>query len=208
MLQESCGVSFNRAPAGDRNDFDDEQIVRERWWHPTVGEHVLDVGAAIGSYALPALARGASVTAFSPDPPNTIALRENLDLNDGFAARCDVLTFGAYSRTGWMALRDGAYVYCSKEPDDDVCFPVRAINDLDLFAHWIKIDVEGAEVEVLRGAERLIRWQRPRLLVECHQFMDRTLHQQVVDFVESLNVGYTVQTVPHHSVLHAFFEVV
>jgi len=34
---------------------------------------------------------------------------------------------------------------------------------------FIKVDVEGAELEVIRGATRPIEKDRPRILVECHE---------------------------------------
>lgn len=32
---------------------------------------------------------------------------------------------------------------------------------------WIKIDVEGAEVSVLKGGMKLLKKHRPKLIVEC-----------------------------------------
>jgi FkbM family methyltransferase len=53
----------------------------------------------------------------------------------------------------------------------------------------IKIDVEGAEYMVLRGAEKTIKESLPRLFIECHS---RQLTEQVSHFVQ--NLGYTCKT--------------
>ena len=42
------------------------------------------------------------------------------------------------------------------------------INKLD----WIKIDVEGAEERVLRGAQKILSCFSPKLIIECHLFLD------------------------------------
>ena len=76
--------------------FEDEEQFRDRWWKPSTGETVLDIGAAFGSYALPALARGARVVCFSPAPFDTELLETNLGLNPDLAARCLVVRDGLY----------------------------------------------------------------------------------------------------------------
>lgn len=43
-------------------------------------------------------------------------------------------------------------------------------GNIDLPIHFIKIDVEGAEMEVLRGAENLLKKWQPKLLIEVHGF--------------------------------------
>src|ERR1700750_1177923 len=81
---------------------DDEQEVRDRWWHVEPGDVVLDVGAAFGSYALPALALGARVVAFSPADFDTDLLDKNIDANPGFHERCEVWRLGIHERAGWF----------------------------------------------------------------------------------------------------------
>ncbi len=67
----------------------DEHDVRMRDWYIQHGDIVHDLGAAYGSYALPALARGAAlVTAFSPQASPGLGmseadfLRMSLEMND------------------------------------------------------------------------------------------------------------------------------
>ena len=87
--------------------FVDESDVRERFWRIRPGDVVLDVGAAFGSYAVTALAAGASrVWAWAPEGiPGSVSevgvLRATLELN-GWSDRCEVLTNGVYDRDGWL----------------------------------------------------------------------------------------------------------
>lgn len=58
----------------------------------------------------------------------------------------------------------------------------------------MKIDVEGAEVAVLRGAEATIKEHHPLLFIEFHS---GDLMQQCADFLQLL--GYSVEPVEHAS---------
>ena len=44
------------------------------------------------------------------------------------------------------------------------------LNNFDKEIKLIKIDVEGAELEVLKGAEKLLKKWKPKLLIEVHGF--------------------------------------
>jgi hypothetical protein len=70
---------------------------------------------------------------------------------------------------------------------------------------WMKLDVEGAEVHVLQGAKETIKRYRPKLLIENHLFVKRTLEQDVRDLLLSWDYR-EVATHPYHSVSHSFYE--
>jgi len=54
------------------------------------------------------------------------------------------------------------YVYIDAKPLDDL---LKEIEKVD----WIKIDVEGAEFETLKGLEDTLRKKSPRLIVEVFE---------------------------------------
>jgi hypothetical protein len=56
----------------------------------------------------------------------------------------------------------------------------------------IKIDVEGVELDVLRGATETLRKIRPRVLVEIHGWGD-AMSEKVKELLA--NAGYTVSIV-------------
>lgn len=194
--------------------FEDESSVRERWWSPGPGDAIVDVGAAFGSYTLTALARGASRSyAWSPRPNDSVMepvrFRESLELN-GWADRCEVYESGIWSKDGWLSEADQSFS-ADRRPDT---IPVSRLDswyrgkedELRGFArHWLKLDVEGAEVEVLRSGESLLRELRPIVLVENHLFKDKDLASEVRSYLESLGFRH-VGTEPHHSVSHSFYE--
>lgn len=180
--------------------FLDEQDVRAAWWHPK-NAHVLDVGAAYGSYTLPALANGCTVTAWSP-PYNVRGvafeaqvLRKSAELNGwvkglklhstGLSDRCDTMT-------------------C----DESGPFKVFPLDTLDEEPEWLKIDAEGAELAILRGGEQTIYSCQPRILLENHLFLDPDCDTKCEAFLVGLGVGYRkVGTMPHGKISHSFYEV-
>lgn len=213
--------------------FHDEDEVRERWWNPQPGDTVLDIGAAFGSYALPALARGARCVCFSPADLDTELLQKNLSLNPELEARCLVVRDGLYSSEGWFYPDN-----CTFVPDGQEGAKAQELfgmvgnradggagtekgsrlhtTTLDAFlasrpgigrVDWLKMDVEGAELEVLKGAEKCLRSDRPRILVENHEQHIPGIGDQVRDYLVGLGVGYICQgPVPYGVVSHSYFE--
>ena len=131
------------------------------------GDVVYDVGAHIGFFSVCAARLGAVVYAFEPVPENAARLRDNVALN---GLEIHVVEAAAWAESGSVGLVPG---------DSD--FEARATSgngtpsvSLDAFAAGepapalIKLDVEGAEAEVLRGARRLLAEARPVLVCELH----------------------------------------
>ena len=191
---------------------EDEQVVRDRHWHPKAGEVVIDGGAAFGSYALPALAAGAKVICFSPAEPDTQCLVANLDLNPEFAPRVMVSRDGLAHADVRFDPTKSRYL-TPAEPEVEGELQCRALDSW-LAEHpevdrvdWIKLDIEGAELDALKGAEQCLRKWKPKLLIECHNF-HRPTEAAVRDFVLGLGLGYTFEAHPHGGVSHAYFEAV
>jgi FkbM family methyltransferase len=133
-----------------------------------------DVGAHIGFFALIAsrfVGATGHVEAFEPLPENRNRLGSALELNDVANVRVHPVALGARagsapfvssgsSLTGSLAGRDdepGRKVQCRTLDQEADRLP---LPDL------IKIDVEGFELEALRGGARLLQEHRPRLVVE------------------------------------------
>lgn len=207
--------------------FDDEQEVRDRWWHPGAGHTVLDIGAAFGSYALPALAAGARVVCFSPADFDTELLELNLSLNPELKKRCLVLRDGLFSADGFFdpdhcKFEQRVTPHMASVPHDlakgeRVAGPpwlrVRSLDavlrDRPGIDHirWMKIDVEGAELEVLKGARLTLEQDRPNILVENHEFQIKGIGAQVREYLAGF--GYRCDgPAPHGSVSHSFYSVV
>jgi FkbM family methyltransferase len=149
------------------------------------GSVVFDVGANRGYVALALLARvpGLRLVAFEPNPGVLTKLTANLRLN-GFADRAQVLGLGlgeyparvplfvaasdtASSLDDGRAARWGVGIRASVEVDVVTLDALVAAGRVPPPTH-IKVDTEGFEAQVLRGARDTLRTHRPALYLEIH----------------------------------------
>lgn len=136
----------------------------------------LDVGAHIGKYAVRAAVKvgdSGRVVAVEPDRDNFQLLVKNIALNG--LRNCIPLRIAAYSSEGEITLFKGpsSAEHSTSEDFGKGSYKVQArvldnvlkeigVAGLDL----IKIDVEGAEIDVLRGLEGTLRKGKTRLIME------------------------------------------
>jgi FkbM family methyltransferase len=135
---------------------------------------VFDIGANVGIYTLLFSERVGSrgcVVAFEPSPRNIGFLRRHLDLN--LAANVVVVEAAVIDNVG-VARFDTADTASTGHLSPDGGFDVATIT-IDDFVEstghvpsHLKIDVEGAEVGVLRGAEKTLKRHRPQILLATH----------------------------------------
>jgi len=160
----------------------------------TKGMNFLDVGAHIGKYTLRAAAKignQGKVIAIEPDRNNFALLVRNIELNK--LHNCIPLNLAAYSTDGEVNLflgpssaehsitedsKKGSYKVKAKALDN-VLNEIR-IEKVDL----IKIDVEGAELEVLKGLRKTLKKDNPTLVIE----LLKTDRNKIINYLADL--GY------------------
>jgi len=156
-----------------------------------------DIGAHIGFYSLLASPRVKQVFAFEPDPDNfqvveEVIARNGLKNASAFsAAVSDSNGHLEFARS--MGLRMSGHIAgvgCDGgDSGESVRVPTFTLDEFCLtheIPTFIKIDVEGAEGAVLRGAAHLLRGHHPMLLVEVHR-------EEYLSEVESLLAGYNIE---------------
>lgn len=141
----------------------------------------LDVGANIGNHALYLAAIvGCRVIAFEPNPILAAPLQESISLN-GLEERVSLIRKGVGSTEAKAVFTEskphnlGAQILKiidnSDQSGDEACaMDVVPLDDMT-FDHpvkLIKIDVEGMELDVLKGAMKLIEKDLPSLFIESH----------------------------------------
>lgn len=144
---------------------------------------VFDVGANVGTYTCFAarVLDGGRVVAFEPEPTNAARLRENASLN-GLDVDLRELALGEADGTAFLE-RDGTQAGAgehalARTPSDDAIEVSRAAGDRLVHGGEIpaptviKIDVEGAELQVLNGLGRSLTRESCRL-VYCEVHPDR-----------------------------------
>lgn len=171
--------------------FDEEREFKNAHWNIEPGQVVIDAGASYGSYTLPALAMGATVYAFEPEPSVRSDLLSNVIVN-GWSDRGHVLRVGLWDRTETVDM----YSYAPHWPAGTITAPFEMMR-LDDWVHsakldrldWIKMDIEGAEERAIRGGLETIEKFRPRLIVECHTFQDAG----IADRIRAMLPGYSFE---------------
>lgn len=185
------------------------------------GDTAIDVGGHIGFFTMQMAAMvGASgrVYAFEPLDTNAELLERSIAENRfadrivfqrvavGASSGMATLTFPAETLNsgGAYLLRDGTAPLTGNQMTR---VPAVALDDLAIKrpVRLIKMDVEGAEPQVLRGAQRLLREDRPTLLSELHPTqLDRASGASADDFLAQIRaMGYRAHTIEHGAIAAA-----
>lgn len=154
-----------------------------------------DIGAHIGFFSMLAAKKGARVFSFEANPDNIARLRQNIAAN-GFE-KVTAVAQAVAETSGYLEFATFGFslvgsIACAATPSDAVIIKVPSVS-LDHFVYeaanppptLMKIDVEGAEGEVLRGAKRLLQQHRPILLIEIH-----SAEQQAAVVAQTDPLGY------------------
>lgn len=144
------------------------------------GDHVIDVGASVGLHTL-AMARAIGpngrVDAFEAEPRLAPFLRRTLSVNGlsqvqlhsvAVGAEDGQTSFHVAQTIGHSSLYDLEAENLVREKIDVTVNRLDSIVDPAAGVNLIKIDVEGAELDVIRGAERLLDNAREcSVVAEC-----------------------------------------
>ncbi len=147
-------------------------LIFRRWARP--GDTVLDVGGNIGTAALDfaAAAPESRVHVFEPAPEMLAALRHNLELNRLPNVEVHAFGLGERDERRWLQAdmpHNPGSNYVAAAADSGICpVELRRLDGLTFLTavSFIKIDVEGFELAVLRGGQDLIARCRPLLILE------------------------------------------
>ena len=148
-------------------------------FQPKVGDIVVDIGAAFGFYTILSAykvgIRG-KVIAIEPDLKIYKMLKRNIKLNR--LTNVSALNYAAFSKETGLKLYSTYSLLQERAGEIQSYVKVNA-NTLDNLlqkngireeqVNWIKIDVEGAEFEVLKGAHNILSKNKDiTILIEIH----------------------------------------
>jgi FkbM family methyltransferase len=150
------------------------------WVAPKPGDVFIDVGAHIGWYtikAAKAVGSAGRVIALEPDETNRGQLARNLSLNR--ITNCSVVPAAAWSRSGLIRWVPGEVSVWHQIDETRGSLHVQAITLDELASQlalarldWIKLDIEGAEVDAIKGAKRILERFGPDLFIEIHETLE------------------------------------
>lgn len=150
----------------------------------------LDIGANIGYYSLLASPYVKDVFAFEPDPRNLKSLEANSDK----ASNIKIINKAVYSRSGEvkfnMTSSSATGHILTQETNLSEVITVKTITlddflktESQLQVTAIKIDVEGFDFDVLKGAQNMITCEQPLILTE----IDIKAEDGFFEYLESIN---------------------
>lgn len=144
------------------------------------GQTVIDLGANIGYFTLlfsGLVGSTGHVYAFEPEPENANLLRKNLELNS--IKNVTVIQKAVDSKVTTRLLhinkknRGNHQIFYEGEYRETIEVQSTTLDDYfsnqDLKIDWIKMDIEGAEVEALQGMKNLI-YHNPKLILVTEIF--------------------------------------
>jgi FkbM family methyltransferase len=190
----------------DFNPDREEDIVK--LFRPKEGDIVVDVGAHIGKYTIIAskmVGSKGKVIAIEAHPANYDILKRNIVINK--LSNVIALNYAVHSTEMLVKLyepgqEEGFTIYNTIMTDrislnNQKYIEVKA-NRLDSLllengikeVNWIKIDVEGAEFEVLKGAITILSSSKDiSLLIEIHNVgaNNKTFYEPIIRLLESKN---------------------
>jgi FkbM family methyltransferase len=149
------------------------------------GNTFVDIGANVGGYSIRADKKGMKVYAFEPNPKNLEFLNANCRLNSSnitvrpvaLGARDSIVKITDNFAESKITEGEGILVY--QETLDS-----QKIDRIDL----LKIDVEGQELEVLRGGMQSLRRRTPMMMIEVHDTLKSRDYYEI--FATLGDLGY------------------
>jgi FkbM family methyltransferase len=162
------------------------------------GEIFFDIGANVGFYSLLAAkligVRGL-VVAFEPDGDNFNFLKKHLEINHINNVKSFQLAVADVNNRGFFKKGESNAVGELVSECGEILVDVVSLDEFcvteNLFPDFMKIDVEGAELKVLKGARTVLSKKRPTLVIATHS------NQLFVECREFLsNLGYFLEKIP------------
>lgn len=197
LLDQNMVNHFDSCPGG----MPESALIDSASDQLVAGEMFVDVGAHVGTWALRFAQRGMRVEAFEPN--HWIhPLLSNSVLVNGYD-RMRVHAIALSDRDGQGRLQapgiDGGMgsLVCRFQGaavDEDVL--VAKLDDFNLAPKMLKVDVEGAELDVLRGGYRTIMEHRPLIFFECWEDERGQRRLDLFDYVTS-TLGYKLERTFH-----------
>jgi FkbM family methyltransferase len=187
MIDDRCFDYYSKFSQGNIHEPALSRHLHDLLRRPDLGTFV-DIGAHYGYFtilAARALGPGGRVVSFEPHPAFHRRLLRNIELNElsaevttyqiALAAHSGTAVMGGWDERVPMA-SDGGNVRVM--PFDDVC------EEQGIRPDVVKIDVFGAEGDVLRGMKKALRDGVSHLFCELHQHMRGVTVAELVSLLE------------------------
>jgi FkbM family methyltransferase len=148
----------------------------------------VDVGANVGVHSVRAASWDMKVYAFEPNPLNLALLKRNVEIN---GLPMNILPYALGAKTEKVHLSPNAALSRIIEKDGmDV--EMRTLDSFELpGVDLLKVDVEGYELEVLKGAKNTLEKFRPVIMIEMHYWVGAESEAELFQIL--LGLGYKLR---------------
>lgn len=175
------------------------------------GDTVIDAGGCWGDTALffaNTVGEGGRVYVFEFIPSNLKILKKNIAMNPALEKIVNIVDRPVWSQSDKMLFYsdNGPGSSVSFEATGDASNQVATLTIDDLVKRdnilkvdFIKMDIEGAELPALKGAEQTIRQHLPKLAISIYHRPED--FRVIPEYIVSLNLGYKFYF--GHSSIHA-----
>lgn len=175
------------------------------------GDTVIDAGGCYGDTALyfaHKAGEAGRVFSFEFMPDNIKVFERNLELNPVLARRIEIVPNPLWSASRQKlyveGVGPGAHITPNPKTDDAKQVETLRIDDLAerkqlARVDFIKMDIEGAELEALKGAEETIRRHRPKLAISVYHHLPD--FWEIAQWIDGLGLGYRFYL--RHFTIHA-----
>lgn len=163
------------------------------------GDIIIDAGGAWGDTALyfsNLAGKDGRVYTFELDEKNLELFRENMNHNPDLKNSITLVNKALWSESGkslnFNSLGPASKVSEKESSPDQPSIESVSIDDF-IAAHeakvdFIKMDIEGAELPALKGAEETLKRHKPKLAISLyHSYHD---FAEIPKYLDSLNLGY------------------
>ena len=187
---------FCRIEKGDFTPGHEDHILAR--FTPKEGDTVIDIGAHIGRYTIVSsklVGKTGKVVAIEADLNTFQLLKRNVALNNltnvlplniavfSTKTRIKLYEQSASAKYNSLILTRAKQTEKYAEINADTLDSILELNEINQ-VNWIKIDVEGAEFEVLKGATKTLSHENISLLIEIHNIDDSNHYDNIVDFLK------------------------
>jgi FkbM family methyltransferase len=170
------------------------------------GDIFLDIGAHIGWYSLnarQAVGQGGMVVAFEPNPSCVSVLKQNILLNSFQTIKIEKMAVSDINgKSNFWTGDDMAGSLLKQSAQEFTHYSVKKsavkVITLDTYCRehkfknirLIKIDVEGAEEQVIKGSMKILKKYHPGLILEIYSNTQRSRRTRINMIRSLIKIGY------------------
>lgn len=191
----------------ETGDLYESELLTELAAYLQPGDLVIDIGANIGNHTLyfSSICK-CNVISFEPNPPAVDILIKNV-VDNNLSNKVTIFNCGLGEHEGKIVvapdndINNLGSTHFSIGSDDGIC--LKRLDDFKFASliKLIKIDVEGMEIDVLRGASKTLRASNAVLCIECDEVH---MFDEIFNYLKEF--GYTPLISRNYTATHIFIK--